>query len=55
MHVRNEHPTIKDTILESHNVITRLHCGYIVADRLDDTCTLVTQDDRERSLWILAR
>jgi hypothetical protein len=41
-------------ILESNDIVTGLDGGHTLADRLDDTGTLVTQDDRERTLGVLA-
>jgi hypothetical protein len=39
--------------LECDNVVTRLHVGDTLADRLDDTGALVTKDDRESALGVL--
>lgn len=36
-------------------MVTRLHIGDAFTNRLDDTSTLVTQDDGEGSLRVLAR
>jgi hypothetical protein len=44
-----------DNILESDNIVTGLDGSHTLTDRLDDTGTLVTQDDRESTLWVLAR
>lgn len=41
-------------ILEGDNIITGLDGGYTLADRLNDTGTLVTQDDRESTLGVLS-
>lgn len=40
-------------ILESNNVVTGLDGGHTLADRLDNTGTLVAQDDRESTLRVL--
>lgn len=40
--------------LESNDVITRLHGCDALANRLDDTGSLVSQDDGESTLWVLA-
>jgi hypothetical protein len=41
-------------ILESDNMITRLHVGNSFSNRLDDTSTLMAKYNRERSLGVLA-
>lgn len=41
--------------LESNDVVTRLHVGDTLANRLHDTSTLVSEDDGESTLWVLAR
>jgi hypothetical protein len=41
-------------ILEGDNVVTGLNGGHTFADRLNDTSTLVTQDDRESTLGVLS-
>ena len=35
-------------------MVTRLHIGDPLTNRLDDTGTLMTQDDRESTLGVLA-
>lgn len=35
-------------------MVTRLHIGDALAYRLNNTSTLVTQDDGESTLWVLA-
>lgn len=35
-------------------MVTRLHVGDTLANRLNNTSTLVSQDNGESSLWILA-
>lgn len=42
-------------LLESNYVVARLHIGDTLADRLNHTGTLVTQDDGEGPLRVLAR
>lgn len=41
--------------LESNNVVTRLHVGDTLTNRLHNTSTLVSQNDGESTLWVLAR
>lgn len=41
-------------VLESDNVVARLYVGDALTDRLDDTSTLVTKDDGEGTLGVLA-
>lgn len=41
-------------ILESNNMIARLHTGNALANTLDNTSTLMSQDDGESTLGILA-
>jgi hypothetical protein len=41
-------------ILKSDNMVARLDVGHTLADGLDDTGTLVTQDDWEGTLRILS-
>jgi hypothetical protein len=40
-------------LLESNHVVTGLDGGHTLADGLDDTRTLVAQDDRESTLRVL--
>jgi hypothetical protein len=42
-----------ENVLESDNIVTGLDGSHTLADRLDDTGTLVTQDDRESTLGVL--
>lgn len=42
-------------LLEGDDVVARLHVGDALTNRLDDTSTLVSQDDGECTLGILAR
>lgn len=41
--------------LEGNNVVTRLHVGDTLANGLHDTSTLVSQNDGESTLRVLAR
>jgi hypothetical protein len=41
-------------VLESDNVVARLYVGDALADRLDITSALVTKDNGEGTLGILA-
>ncbi len=41
-------------LLESHDVVARLDVGHALADRLDDARALVSQDDGEGTLGVLA-
>lgn len=41
-------------LLESNDVITRLHVGDALTNRLNNTGTLVSQDDGEGTFWVLA-
>lgn len=43
-----------EDILESDNVVADLDGGHALADGLDDTGTLVTEDNGESTLRILA-
>lgn len=40
--------------LEGDNVVTRLHVGDTFTNGLDETGTLVSEDDRESTLGVLA-
>ena len=40
--------------LESNDMVTRLDVGHTLANRLDDTGTLVSEDDGESTLGVLA-
>lgn len=40
--------------LESNDMVTRLDVGHTLTDRLDETGTLVSEDDGESTLGILA-
>ena len=42
-------------VLECDDIVSRLHGRDALAYRLDDSCTLVTQDDGKRALGVLAR
>lgn len=42
-------------LLESDDVVADLHIGDALAHGLDDTSTLMSQDDGERALRVLAR
>jgi len=42
-------------LLKSDDIVARLNGGHALADGLDDTSTLVTQDDGESTLRVLAR
>lgn len=41
-------------LLERNDVVARLHVGDALTNRLDNTSTLMTQDDGEGSLGVLA-
>lgn len=41
-------------VLESNNVVTGLHVGDALSNRLDDTGTLVAEDDGEGTLGVLS-
>lgn len=43
-----------EDILESDHIVTGLDGSHTLADRLDNTGTLVAQDDRESTLGVLA-
>jgi hypothetical protein len=45
---------VKEDVLESDNVVTRLDVGDALADRLDNTGTLVSKDNGESTLGVLA-
>lgn len=40
--------------LKSNDVVTGLHVGHALTHRLDDASTLVSQDNGERALGVLA-
>ena len=44
----------EESILESNDVISRLHAGDALANRLDDTGALVPEDNGECALGVLA-
>jgi hypothetical protein len=46
--------TIRTNILQSDDVVAGLDRSHTLADGLDDTGTLVSQDDGESTLGILA-
>jgi hypothetical protein len=41
-------------LLQSDDVVTGLHIGHALTHRLDDTGTLVSEDDGESTLGILS-
>lgn len=43
-----------ESVLEGDNMVSGLHVGDALTNRLDDTSTLVSQDDGESTLGILA-
>jgi hypothetical protein len=42
-------------ILESDNMVTRLHIGDALTNRLDNTSTLMSQNDGESTFRVLSR
>lgn len=42
-------------VLESDNMVTGLHGGDTLANRFDDTGTLVAEDNRKSTLGVLSR
>jgi hypothetical protein len=45
---------VRCDLLEGDDMVTGLHVGDALTDGLDDTSTLVSQDDGERTLGVLA-
>jgi hypothetical protein len=45
---------VSSDLLESNNVVASLHVGDALADRLDNTGTLVSKDNGESTLGVLA-
>lgn len=45
---------VEENVLKSNDVITRLHVGDTLTNRLDNTSSFVSQDDGESSLRVLA-
>lgn len=41
-------------ILESHDIVSRLHIGHTFANGLNDTSALMTEDYGEGPLWIFS-
>lgn len=42
-------------VLESDDMVANLDVGDALTNGLDDTSTLVSKDDGESTLWVLAR
>jgi hypothetical protein len=45
----------RNCVLESDNIVANLYVCNALADRLNDTGALVTEDNGECALWILSR
>ena len=43
-----------EIVLKSNNIVTGLHGGDALADRFDNTGTLVTEDDGESTFRVLS-
>lgn len=52
-----EHPSCEKgrNLLERHDVVSGLYGGNALTNRFDDTSALVSQNDGERALRVLAR
>jgi len=46
-------PGFASDVLESHDIVARLDVRHTLADRLDNTSTLVSKDNGESTLGIL--
>lgn len=43
-----------ENVLESDNVVAHLDGGHTLANRLDNTGALMTENNGESTLWVLA-
>lgn len=48
------HKGLGRSVLKSNDIVAGLHGGDALADRLDDTSTLVTEDDGESTFRVLS-